>query len=162
MIARYLLLGGLLVSSFFPVAAQAQTIEAEYAEIKGEGLIFANVCEHQGGSTECTCKSKGKCSIEQLLQVVVNVSYFILAISGSVAFAIFFYGGIMWLVSAGNPDMVKKGRSAISGAVIGLVIIFSSYVLINLVIGILKLGSVQSGSIETTLGDDANDVILTQ
>lgn len=158
-----LLFGGLLASAALPSAAQAQ-VATSYADIQSEGLIFGNVCELDTTPSDdnCPCKTVGKCSVVQLLQVVVNLSYFIFALSGTIALAVLMYGGILWMTSAGNADSVKKGRQAISGAFVGLAIIFGSYVLINLVIGILKNGAAPTGTIENTVGDGASTIITTE
>jgi len=47
------------------------------------------------------------------------------------------YGGVIWLVSSGNVEMVIKGKKILIGSMMGLLIIVSSWVLINaLIIGL--------------------------
>lgn len=58
----------------------------------------------------------------------------VLGIIGSVALAIFVYGGLTWMTSAGNPDKVRKGKEIVIWAVLGLAVIFTSYAIINFVI----------------------------
>jgi cbb3-type cytochrome oxidase subunit 3 len=61
----------------------------------------------------------------------------IFGIVGSLALLMFIYGGLTWMTSAGNKEMVDKGRNIIKWAAIGLVIIFSSYALVRfLIIGV--------------------------
>lgn len=57
-----------------------------------------------------------------------------LGVTGSIALVMFVYGGMMWLISGGNPDKIKKGKDVLVWAVIGLAIIFSSYFIVDLVI----------------------------
>jgi hypothetical protein len=45
----------------------------------------------------------------------------------------------MFLASAGNKSWVDRGRSTIIGAVIGLVIVFTSYMIIGLVFTVLNV-----------------------
>lgn len=59
----------------------------------------------------------------------------VLGIVGSLALAIFIYGGFTWMTSAGNQDRVKKGKDMIIWAVLGLAIIFTSYAIISFLIG---------------------------
>ncbi len=54
-------------------------------------------------------------------------------IIGSLALVVFFVGGIMWMTAAGNPERVKKGTSTMMWAVIGIIVVFSSYAIITLV-----------------------------
>lgn len=57
-----------------------------------------------------------------------------LGVVGSLALVMFIYGGIVWMTSAGNSEKVEKGKNIIVWAVIGLVVIFSSYALVKFVI----------------------------
>ena len=57
----------------------------------------------------------------------INIANLILGISGSVALALFIYGGFLMLISSGNETMVTKGKGVLSGALIGLIIVFGAY-----------------------------------
>lgn len=65
-----------------------------------------------------------------------------LGFSGVLALLMFVWGGIQWMISAGNPDMVKKAKSTLTSAAIGLVIIFTSYTLVTAVITAITSGTV--------------------
>jgi hypothetical protein len=43
------------------------------------------------------------------------------------------WAGFKWMTSAGNTEAIKKSRETIINAVIGLAIIFASYVIVNFV-----------------------------
>jgi uncharacterized membrane protein YjfL (UPF0719 family) len=45
----------------------------------------------------------------------------------------FIYGGFVWMLAAGNDQRVQKGKDIILWAVIGLVVIFSAYAIVNMV-----------------------------
>lgn len=157
-----LVLGGIVLggmSSASPV--RAQTISGEYTDIQNQGIIFANICTGDY-TTACECRDKGKCTVRDILQVVVNVSYFVFGISGSAALIALIYGGISWITAAGNHDGIDRGKKAIAGAFIGLVIIFGAYAAINLILSILKSGSPATGTIESTVGGSASSVIQSQ
>ncbi len=157
-----LFLGMTLFGGVFGIArpAAALDISTEYNDIRSQGIIFANVCptaRPDDGEDTCTCRAQGQCSIEDILQVFVNVSYLILALSGTAALIAFVYGGFEWVISAGNPDRVKRGKDALTGAFIGLVIVFGAYAFINLLIGVLKTGSPPTTDIEDTISDSDNN-----
>jgi len=57
----------------------------------------------------------------------------VLGIVGSIALAMFIYGGFTWMTSAGNSEAVSKGKNIVIYAVLGLVIIFTSYALVKFV-----------------------------
>ncbi len=73
-------------------------------------------------------------------QVIANVISTFLGIVGGIALIIFVYGGFLMLISSGNPEKVKKGRDALMWATLGLVVIFGSYGLAELIFQTLGVG----------------------
>ncbi|MDD5340931.1 MAG: pilin [Patescibacteria group bacterium] len=67
-------------------------------------------------------------------QVIGNTVKVLLGIVGSIAFIMFIYGGMYMLTSHGNPDMVKKGKDVLTWAIIGLIVIFGSYVFVSFIV----------------------------
>lgn len=65
-----------------------------------------------------------------------------LSVSGSIALLMFIYGGILWLTSRGDSKQVEKGKAILVWSTLGLVMIFSSYVLVSAIIGALTTGNV--------------------
>lgn len=142
--------------------AQSININTEYNDILSQGIIFANICPSAkvpGQVDTCACRASGDCTLSDMLQVLVNVSYLILAISGTAALIAFIYGGVMWIISNGNADQIKKGKASLTGAAIGLAIVFGAYAMINLLLSILMSGTPATGKIEDTIGN--NSVIQT-
>jgi amino acid transporter len=76
----------------------------------------------------------GTTSISVLIGRIINGA---LGIVGSLALLMFIYGGIIWMTSGGNEEKVKKGKQTLIWAVLGIVIIFTSYSILNLVFEIL-------------------------
>ena len=74
---------------------------------------------------------QGKTDIPTLLGNVINA---IMGVIGSLALVMFIYGGIIWMLSAGNQEQVTKGKNILIWAAVGLFIIFSSYALVKLVL----------------------------
>lgn len=68
-------------------------------------------------------------------KIIGNIIKALLGIIGSIALAVFIYGGFTWMTSAGSPEKVRKGRDMIIWAVMGLAIIFLSYTVVYFVIG---------------------------
>ncbi|MFA5129203.1 MAG: pilin [Patescibacteria group bacterium] len=58
----------------------------------------------------------------------------ILGVVGALALAMFVFGGFTWLTSGGSPDKIKKGKDILMWAVIGLIIIFTSYTLVDFIL----------------------------
>ena len=57
----------------------------------------------------------------------------VLGLVGSLALAMFVYGGFTWMLAAGNSTNVEKGKQILIWATIGLIVIFSSYALVQFV-----------------------------
>lgn len=146
-----------------PTATPSQTapptIGEQFQSIQDQGLIFANICESRLAT--CECRDLGQCSLNDILQVAVNIMIFILGISGTAVLLMFVYGGFLWLTSSGRPEAITNGKNTMIGAVVGLIIIFGSYAAITLLIGVLRTGSIPTGDIEDVVGGDSQGVIDT-
>jgi len=87
------------------------------------------------------CAFAGSCTnVNDLVELAVNIAEFLFGIIGVLALLMFVYGGFMIVISAGSPERVKTGQGALVGAVIGLVISFSAYLLISFVLDAYKVG----------------------
>lgn len=73
------------------------------------------------------------------LELGVSISKWILGITGSLALFFFVYGGFVFLTSRGNASQVEKGKTILTQATIGIIIIFGAYLAVNfLVANVLK------------------------
>jgi len=75
-----------------------------------------------------------KISAANVPQLVGSILKTTLGLTGSIALLFFVYAGILWLTSGGNPDKIKKAQQIMVWAVIGLFVIFASYVIVDKVI----------------------------
>jgi hypothetical protein len=76
----------------------------------------------------------GNYQIKDLLELGKKVSNWILGMVGSAALLMFIWGGFQWLTSQGESAKVAEGKKIMTAAVIGLVIVFSSYIMIKFVV----------------------------
>jgi hypothetical protein len=58
----------------------------------------------------------------------------LLGIIGSLALAVFIYGGFLWMTAAGNRERVQKGKNTLTWTAIGLAVIFLSYAIVASII----------------------------
>jgi len=78
-----------------------------------------------------TCKQYcGKYQVGDLVKFGIKLSRIIIAISGTLSFAVMVYGGFLMVIS-GSSNRHEEGKKALLGAAIGLVIVFSSFVIVN-------------------------------
>ena len=72
-----------------------------------------------------------------IIGVVGTIIDLVLGYLGLVFLVLTIYGGLIWMTAGGNPENVKKAKSLISNAVIGLFIIFASYGIAHLVFSLV-------------------------
>lgn len=96
----------------------------------------------------------GTTNISEILGSIVKK---LLTILGSISLLVLVAGGFLWLTSAGNAEKVKLGTNTMLYAIIGLFIIFSSYAILNTVIGGLTGEKIASQSSGTTEGGNAKN-----
>lgn len=84
-------------------------------------------------------------SLNCILVFFATVAQWILGISGSLALFYFVYGGVRILLSRGNANAVGAGKTILTQAVIGIIIIFGAYLGVSfLVQNVLKATGVPS------------------
>lgn len=80
------------------------------------------------GSTLCSSQSD---DAQSIIRNVVNTLLFVL---GAVSVVAIIIGGIMFAVSAGNADQIKRAKNTILYSVVGLAVAFAAYAIVNWVI----------------------------
>lgn len=103
--------------------------------------------------TSPDCLSKGDCGVNDFVKLGIAGTKLFLGLSGSVALLFFVYGGVMFLISAGNPERVSKGKQILIGSVIGIVVVFTSYTIIGFVLGALGITNTANWFTTTPLGE---------
>jgi len=93
-----------------------------------------------GDATYC-----GNYEVNDFVSLAINVSKWILGMVGSLALIMFIYGGVMFLISGGGSEKISQAKKIIIAAVIGLIIVFASYLIIQFVLG--SMGLTWSGKI---------------
>lgn len=123
---------GILLFHFNSVEAATCPCGAEVPVVSDTACAAACPTAGTGGTTVTLNNPLGsgtqKTNINYLIGRAING---VLGITGSLALAMFIYGGFMWMVAAGNQQRVQKGKDILVWAVIGLVIIFSAYAMVR-------------------------------
>ena len=100
-------------------------------------LIDTTSTTTDGMGQVVTKYAMGDYELNDVLRVGVRVTKIILGVVGSLALLFFVYGGVMFLISAGSSDKVSKAKGIIVNAVIGLAIVFLSYLIVQFVMNAL-------------------------
>ena len=106
---KYLIPAILIIFLVFPAVSSA--LELTYPEISGLRIELGM----------------------DLNKLIAWFYYFIVGISGLAAFLMLVWGGFTWLTSAGSPTKILDAKDKITSAVLGLVIILSSYLILKVI-----------------------------
>ena len=113
----------------------------------------------QPSKTPCTSPNGcGNYSLDDMLQFGVNIANWILGVVGSVALLFFIYGGFTLIFSGGNETTVKKGKQILIDAVIGLVVVFTSFLIVRFSTQLLGAQTVNNDSLHIKEGAPAATV----
>ena len=113
-----------LILSFGLVAPALPIGQTAYAAPKDE---IKKGIKASGGSTTDTSGT--------LITNVVNTMLFII---GVLSVIMIVYGGIMYVISAGDSTRVGKAKNTVMYAVVGLVVALMAYAIVNFVIARFK------------------------
>lgn len=83
------------------------------------------------------CPPSG-CGWAEFNQLIENVMSFLLTISIPLAIVVIIYGGFLFMTSGGSEKRIGQGKQAILSAIVGLAIVFGSYIIITTVIRALS------------------------
>lgn len=117
-------LGSLFVLTFIfltPLSLQAALVDTDTPDPNPQGI----------------CNSKYDCGnydVNDMLMLAITAANWILGIVGSLTLLMFIYGGFLFLVSSGSSEQITKAKGVLIAAVIGLAIVFSSYLIIKFVL----------------------------
>lgn len=115
---------------FLALAIPLSNVLAETDPVKS-GTTDPNQTQTAPSSINLPNPLPGVTTIPGLIGRVISA---VLAIVGSLALAMFIYGGFTWMLSGGNSNAVERGKNILIWAAVGLVVIFVSYALISFII----------------------------
>lgn len=81
--------------------------------------------------TDPVCAFCGDCTLNNFLELGVNISKIILKYLGVFALLMFVIGGVIWITSGGSSEKVQLGKKIISGAVVGMVIVLGAVLIVR-------------------------------
>jgi len=96
---------------------------------------------YMGPLPECSFSYAGCRDINDLLVFFIKIGETLFQVIGAFAFVMFIYGGLTIILSLGNSEKVKKGQEILVAAVIGIIIAFSAYLMIDFILNALQVGN---------------------
>lgn len=116
----------------------------------GEGVSSAPADAPSSGSSAPTGSSAGVTVLKNPLnnlaegvlpaQLYGNIIRVLVGVAGILALLNIVLGGIKWMTSGGNEEKITEGRNALVWASLGLLVVLSSYIILNFVIGVFGTG----------------------
>lgn len=80
-----------------------------------------------------SCTGDYMCKIPWIGQYIVGIQRYAIGIVGIIAVIVLMIGGVIWLTAAGNPNQVAHAKKMIFGSLMGLFLVFGSYIILNLI-----------------------------
>ncbi len=95
-------------------------------------------------------------STQNIAVYIANIIRIFLGILGIVLTVIVLYAGYLYMLSQGDAAKIAKAKKIIQAAIIGLVIIFSSYAIVTFILNAL-LGATGFGGVQTTTAEHSSE-----
>ena len=103
-------------------------------------MVFAPLVVTHAAFNNIPCNSASglNCTTTSVNGLILEVIQWLLGIAFGLAVLFLIIGGFWYITSAGNEETAEKGKGTAINAIIGIVIILLSYVIINVVSGLVS------------------------
>lgn len=79
-----------------------------------------------------TAANKSVNSIGTLSEFVTPLLKNSFVLAGIILFILLVFGGITYIINSGNPEEMQKGQSALTSALLGFIIVFTAYWIVQI------------------------------
>lgn len=105
-------------------------------------FLFSTASAFAAGLVPCGGDGESACTFCHLVQLGENIIYnLLLKIGPTIATIFIIWGAFMMMLSGGSPEKAKKGREIMTSAIVGLVIAFAAWLIIDTIFNFLVKGS---------------------
>lgn len=122
-LSALVLASSVYLTSAFPASAQISGNICPVNPTAGSAMNFNPLCALYAGS-------------DNLIGNILNIAFIVVVL---LALAFLIYGGVKWITSGGDKAGVESARNMIVAALVGLVIAFLSYFILQLVFQLFGL-----------------------
>ncbi len=107
---------------------------------------FIQTCPKQAGNNLTKLCEYDLAQVGKVIRTGITLM-FITAMILALVFLV--YGGIKWITSGGDKAKLEGARSTIIASIVGLILVFSSYFILNVVLQIFGFQSISKFTIPT-------------
>ena len=101
-------------------------------------FLFLPLVAGAQGLVPCGGDGQPACQLCHGFQLINNILNWVLFVIIPIIAPIFIViGGIYLLIARGNPEMFNKGKSVLTATIVGLIIVYTAYVLLSTVLTFL-------------------------
>jgi len=122
--------------TIFAVGAPGSSHGTEVNSTTGDATGGAGPNSSGGGGSGgiVTCKGPADCDLTMFFAMLAQIYDKIIEIATPLAIIAVIIGAILMMISAGNPNLMGLGKKIFWSAIIGLVLVFCSYLIIDTII----------------------------
>lgn len=126
--------------STFLIASSAFLLSATHvlAAVPTPTYLPIGLCPQAGTGVKYTLL----CSLSLNSGIITRGITIALVVATLIALAFLIFGGIRWILSGGEKEKVEEARGTVIAALVGLIISFLAYFLINIVFGFFGIGKI--------------------
>ena len=125
------------------IAAAGSATPAHAQTQAWSGVCVQNVILDSGNTIQVATVQGAQCLIANVLAVVVRVV-------GLVGFVMLIIGSFRYMLSGGNTKGVEGARNTMTFAIVGLVVVLSAFIILNLLSSFTGVDQILNFSIPTT------------
>ena len=90
------------------------------------------------------CSYKGVATIDCIPPLIANLIYWLILLVGTIAVVFIIVGGIRFIISGGDAKKLDQAKKTISFSVLGLLLVFLSFFIINFIAGTTGIGCIKA------------------
>ena len=127
------------------LSALSLSIATYFTLVPSTFAASISICPPDGQGFGVLCDTT-VLNFENIVGTLIQLA-FVLAVIIALGFLI--WGGIQWILSGGDKGKVESARGIIVAALVGLVLVFLSYFILNIVVGFFTNANIKSLKLPT-------------
>jgi len=119
-------------------APAGEQAEQPAADDSGAGASIDTKAGLKSIGKSTTGKEIGISRVANVQGLIARIIYAVLSLVGVIFFILIVYAGFLWMTGGGNEEHIKKAKGIFASAFIGLLIVLTSYYLVDFVFQLLE------------------------